>query len=38
VAHGYVCIVQLVAGPILGSLSDHYGRRPVLLLSLARSG
>jgi len=30
--------VQLVAGPILGSLSDHYGRRPVLLLSLAAFG
>jgi DHA1 family tetracycline resistance protein-like MFS transporter len=31
-------IFQLVAGPILGSLSDHYGRRPVLLLSLAAFG
>jgi DHA1 family tetracycline resistance protein-like MFS transporter len=31
-------IVQLVAGPILGSLSDHHGRRPVMLLSLAAFG
>jgi DHA1 family tetracycline resistance protein-like MFS transporter len=30
--------VQLVAGPILGSLSDHFGRRPVLLASLAAFG
>ena len=31
-------VFQLVAGPVLGSLSDHYGRRPVLLLSLAAFG
>lgn len=28
-------ICQLVAGPILGRLSDHYGRRPLLILSQA---
>jgi len=27
-------LAQLVAGPILGDLSDRWGRRPVLLLSL----
>jgi DHA1 family tetracycline resistance protein-like MFS transporter len=31
-------IVQFVAGPILGSLSDQFGRRPVLLRSLAAFG
>lgn len=31
-------LVQLVAGPILGSLSDAYGRRPVLLVSLVAFG
>lgn len=28
-------LAQCLAGPILGALSDHYGRRPVLLVSLA---
>jgi DHA1 family tetracycline resistance protein-like MFS transporter len=28
-------LAQLVAAPVLGDLSDRYGRRPVLLLSLA---
>lgn len=30
--------VQFLAGPILGSLSDRLGRRPVLLVSLAAFG
>ena len=30
--------VQFVAAPVLGNLSDHFGRRPVLLLSLAAFG
>ncbi|MFO1466655.1 MAG: MFS transporter [Steroidobacteraceae bacterium] len=30
--------VQFLAGPLLGSLSDHAGRRPVLLSSLAAFG
>jgi DHA1 family tetracycline resistance protein-like MFS transporter len=28
-------LAQLVAAPVLGDLSDRYGRRPVLILSLA---
>ncbi len=30
--------MQFMAGPILGSVSDHVGRRPVLLASLAAFG
>lgn len=30
--------LQFVSSPVLGNLSDHYGRRPVLLASLAAFG
>ena len=28
-------VMQFLCGPVVGNLSDHYGRRPVLLTSLA---
>src|ERR1041384_158941 len=31
-------IMQLIFSPVLGSLSDKYGRRPVLLLSIIGTG
>jgi len=31
-------IAQFLCGPIIGNLSDHFGRRPVLLLSLLAFG
>jgi DHA1 family tetracycline resistance protein-like MFS transporter len=32
---GVFSLAQLLAGPVMGDLSDRYGRRPVLVLSLA---
>lgn len=31
-------VIQFLAAPVLGNLSDHFGRRPVLLISLAAFG
>jgi DHA1 family tetracycline resistance protein-like MFS transporter len=31
-------LMQLIASPVLGSLSDNFGRRPVLLVSLLGAG
>lgn len=31
-------LMQFVCAPVLGNLSDHFGRRPVILLSLLGSG
>lgn len=31
---GSYALMQFVFSPIIGSLSDHYGRRPILLMSL----
>jgi DHA1 family tetracycline resistance protein-like MFS transporter len=31
-------VIQFFASPVLGALSDHFGRRPVLLLSMAGMG
>lgn len=31
---GVYALMQFICGPILGSLSDQYGRRPILLFSL----
>jgi MFS transporter, DHA1 family, tetracycline resistance protein len=31
-------VMQFIAAPILGSLSDRYGRRPVILISMAGLG
>jgi DHA1 family tetracycline resistance protein-like MFS transporter len=34
---GVFALMQFVASPVLGALSDHYGRRRVILISLAGS-
>lgn len=31
-------VLQVLCGPIIGNLSDHFGRRPVILLSLTAFG
>lgn len=35
---GVYALMQFVASPLLGSLSDKYGRRPILLVSLLAAG
>ena len=35
---GVYALMQFVASPVLGSLSDRYGRRPILLVSLLAAG
>src|SRR5258705_807863 len=35
---GSYSVMQLIFSPILGSLSDRYGRRPVLLISIIGTG
>ena len=35
---GLYALMQFVASPVLGSLSDRFGRRPILLLSLVCAG
>ena len=30
----FYAILQLFSGPVLGSLSDHYGRKPILVICL----
>ena len=34
---GVFALMQFIASPVLGALSDRYGRRPVLLIALAGS-
>src|SRR6185503_16691559 len=35
---GIYALMQFLASPVLGSLSDRYGRRPILLVSLLFAG